>query len=330
LKIANKKKAFLRATFILLLGLILIYFFFFHYFQKKLFELSHPWQNEELVYNLPELKSFSKQYNFFAKHPLIGKVSSKLKDQELAQEILYVIDKKIKDPKKRILATGEVLTKVLAYRDLKKGSVISIPLITKLGGNVLVDYSVDKVFDIWGGMPAFGLIPISFKDKASPILLFRGTDSSFATKRAWVSLVSDLDPNGPGLGAFMKAKEKFKEWIKKANSIYPNKTRILGYSLGGAFTSYTLIFEGDLVTSDPLQPSMAFNSPGVINESYKKWNQIEKKPLYINIVTKSDIISKYGHPIGYTYEMVPKKKLMLIQAHVQLMVGEESFNLIKK
>jgi hypothetical protein len=319
-----------RVFFALFFVSIFAYLLFFHYPKKRLSELSQPWQNEELTFNIPELNNFSKEHNYFSKHPLIGKVSNRAEDLQMTQELLSTIDKKVKEPKKRILATAEILTKVLAYRDLKKNNLVSIPLVTKYGKNILVDYSVSQVFDIWGGMPAFGLIPLNFKDKASPILLFRGTDSSFSTKRAWVSLISDLDPNGPGLGAFIKSKDKFKEWIKGVNKSYPNKTRILGYSLGGAFTSYTLIYESDLVTSDPLQPSIAFNSPGVIKESLKKWNQLEKKPLYLNITTKSDIISKYGHRIGYAYEMIPKNRLMLIQAHVQLMVGEERFNLIQK
>ena len=307
---------------------ILIY----HFQRGSAVDVSHPWKSEKFTYFVKEIEDFSKNYNFFSSRPIIGKVSNKKEDLDETIRILKVIYKDIKEPKKQIVAVSEILTKVLAYRDLKENTVVPIPIITKMGKCYLVDYIVDRAFDIYKGMPAYGLIPSDYKKEAAPILLFRGTDCSATRKRGWVSLISDLDPSGPGYRAYLKSKDDFRKWLLKVGEDFSHKPRVMGYSLGGAFTSYTLIFDNDLVTSDPFQPCISFNSPGIIKTAHKRWNDIksENRPLYLNFISKNDIISKYGHLIGNKYKLIPKKKKMFIHAHTALMIGENEFTLVEE
>ena len=304
-------------------------FLYYEFIKKEEKKLSHPWKNERFIFNVPEIKTFSKKHDFFSDRPIIAKVSKSKEDLYATEQLLHVIHEKIKDPQKRILAAGEVLSKVVAYRDLSEKDIIPVPITTPSGKNIIVHYYVDKIFDIWGGMPAFGLLPLNHKDEAAPILLFRGTDSFPASKRAWASLLSDLDFDGPGYHAFMKSKDLFGQWMIDANASFSRKTRAIGYSLGGAFATYTVIFESELVSSDPFQPCMAFNSPGVINKVVQKWNRIDqkKRPLFLNFTIKNDIVSKYGHLIGYNYKLIPNNKFLFLQAHVKLLIGEDEFYL---
>lgn len=304
--------------------------FYFRFTKKTEIDVSHPWKDEIFAFDVAEIKTFTKNHDFFSKRAIIGKVTGAEEDLEATRRLLYIIHEKIKDPQKRILAVGEVLSKIVAYRDLIEKDVIPIPITTSGGKIFIVDYYVDKIFDIWGGMPAFGLVPLTHKDMAAPILLFRGTDTIPASKRAWASLLSDLDFDGPGYHAFMKSKDIFRDWMTNVNASHSSKTRAIGFSLGGAFASYTAIFEGELLNSDPFQPSMSFNSPGVIKKVFQKWNEIDPKgrPLFLNFRTKNDIVSKYGHLIGYNYKLTPSEKFLFFTAHVKLLIGEDEFLLV--
>ena len=318
-------KWLLVTSVILLIIVAMALFFYFKYKKTGPIDLSHPWKNEQFTFNVPQIQAFSKDHDFFSEKPIVGKVSKSDEDLEAATHLLMIIHETIKDPKKRIIAVGEVLSKVIAYRDLNEKAVIPVPITLSTGKNIIVDYSVDKIFDIWGGMPAFGLLPLTHKSEAAPILLFRGTDTFPKSKRAWASLLSDLDFEGPGYHAYMKSKDNFRQWMIDASKSYPQKTRTIGYSLGGALSSYTVIFESDLLSSDPFQPNLSFNSPGIINKLFIKWNESDQKnrPLFLNFTTKNDIVSKYGHIIGYNYKLTPKNMFPFLQAHVKLLIGEE-------
>lgn len=305
---------------------------FFYFFKKRFFfSLSHPWKDEKLSFAIAEIEDFSKKYSYFSHHPIIGKVSNSEKDLQITQDILHIIDRKIKNPKKRMIATAEILTKALAYRDLEVGITFFIPLTLKKRKNVLVAYSLNKVFNIFGGMPAFGLLPQTYKSFAAPILLFRGTDFSIGTKRGWASLLCDVDPKGPGFHAFLHIKDELRDWILKANRLSNCKTRVLGYSLGGVLASYSNIYYNDLFSSDVYQPSIAFNSPGVDIAAFRIWDKLshDNKSLFINFYSQNDLISKYGHLIGYKYKLSSENNPYFIKAHVSLMTGNEYIDLIR-
>lgn len=312
------------------IGIIFIFLVLFVYFFLRIkitYRLSQPWIVEKFVCNLPEIRKFETNHHYFSSKPLIGKVGRDEEGFELVQNLLKIIHEKVRSPKKRILCVAEVLTKVLAYRDLKEKTIVKIPINDKRGKNFLATYEVDKVFDMWKEMPAFGLIPIDNQKIALPILLFRGTDFSLTTRRSIASLLSDLDISGPGVHTFREARGEIHSWLKKAFITVNQKTRVLGFSLGGSFTSYTLILEYRLVAHEIFQPSISFNSPGVIKRLYLLWNKIakDKKPLYFVFSTQNDLVPKYGYQIGKRYEIATSKMILPIHAHVTLISAQKDY-----
>ena len=87
------------------------------------------------------LAEFSQKYNYFSEeHPIIAKVTDKAEDFALTVDVIKTL---------KGLSFDEALTKILAYRQLKAGDELTL---------VGEPYVVDKVFDLKGGMPAFGLL----------------------------------------------------------------------------------------------------------------------------------------------------------------------------
>ena len=83
----------------------------------------------------------------------------------------------------------------------------------------MVQYEVDAVFDLWSKIRAFGLVNVSASCGA-PILLFRGTDFSVLSEGGRASIISDLDPKGPGRTLFEKAEPELHKWLE---TIHPLK-----------------------------------------------------------------------------------------------------------
>jgi len=279
---------------------------------------------------IEEYLTFSKKFGFFSiQRPLIGCVSRDQEDINFTNQVLLLINKKISSPRERLIATAEILTKVVAYRDLKKGQEIFIPTMNAKGEPVIVIYAVDTLFDLWHGMPAFGLVP---KDNTmqSPILLFRGTDLSLGTKRGWASVISDLNTEGPGLATFLNAQSVIHEWLHKVASIGP-KARVMGFSLGGVLAAYTVIFERDLINKHPQECSFAFNPPGVAKKVLKIWEAlpIDKRCPFAVFVTRGDLVSKIGLLFGDVTEFSLDKFSKPITAHVTLMTAQRRYHLKK-
>ncbi|MGE5195806.1 MAG: hypothetical protein ACM3JI_00570 [Anaerolineae bacterium] len=290
----------------------------------KVFCLQKPLVQEAFQVESPKILEFIKLYNYFSdKHPLIAKVTEEPEDIVLACQLLEEVHRKIKIKEQRILAASEILAKVLAYRDLKVGTRIPIPANSETEDPLLLFYKVDQIFDLWHGMPAFGLLPEQIGSGA-PILLYRGTDLSFITVRGWASIISDLDIKGPGLSAFLSTREKLGMWLKKAFEINRKKARAIGFSLGGVLTAYTAIFEPDYLTQSSKEPSMAFNLPGISEELVKKWRKeiAGPRPALTLFVTEGDVISKVGKLIGEGYEFSVGRELMPVSAHVTLMSAQ--------
>jgi hypothetical protein len=77
------------------------------------------------------------------------------------------------------------------------------------------------------------------------------------------------------------------------------------------------------------QPSISFNSPGVIKKIYQKWNDLdEKRPPYLVFITKNDFVPKYGHLFGEVYNLTPAKTLPPLHAHMALIIAQKSYYLI--
>ena len=305
----------------------------YHWLQNSLVPqgFSIPWRDKRILNHSDEIMNFDKNFGLDAPNKrLVGKVSSPfdfLEDIEITCDLLEIIDKEIQDPNERLLVTGEIVTKVLAYRDLQLGNEVSIPIIDSTGRYTKGEFVVDELFNLWNGMPAFGLMPIH-KGEYAPILLFRGTDLSLTSKRSLSSILCDLDLSGPGHSIYLHSRNQIQEWLKNAAQFGP-KSRVMGFSLGGSLASYTLIYEKNLVSQDKENPSLAFNSPGVTRKLYAKWNAFSEadRPPFVVFHTKNDPVSKVGFMIGDIYKLATERRLPSITAHVILISGQPTYYL---
>jgi hypothetical protein len=254
-------------------------------------------------------------------------VTSEEKDICIACEMLKVVHEKVRSPLPRRIAVGEVLTKVLAYRDMKRGQEIPIPVLNAEGHPILATYEVDAVFDIWHGMPAFGLKPKSHKNDV-PILLFRGTDFSLISERGWASVISDLELTDPGLKTFFHGQQKIHEWLEKA-ARDGVKASVMGFSLGGSLASYTFIYENSLINDQPHHFSISFNQPGVSGKILDDWMRFseDKKSNLILYVNRGDIISKAGKLFGQVTELSIKQVLEPIASHTLIVSFQPEYQL---
>jgi len=248
-------------------------------------------------------------------HPLIGIVTEEKQDVLDVTELLARIQLNVPHKDLVHLMTNEVLTKVLAYRQLRIGEKIPIPVAFPNGNIMLILYEVETRIELAPNVPAFGLVPHS--QEVPPILLFRGTDFSL---RGIASILADLDLSGPGLTMFHSAQEEIHNWLYRV-SVSHAKARIMGYSLGGSFTQYTCFYEHELVCKDPRFPSIAFNQPGMSEDLAYRWHQLEisKRPPLQGFVTEGDLVSTVGKLVGNVYELSLDYLLEPLMAHVTLM-----------
>lgn len=283
-------------------------------------------QNHDLA-----MHEFIHLHGYFSEvSPIVGKFTKSDEDLLVTKKILKVIHEKIVDPFQREITAAEVITKVLAYRDLKKGDIIPLPTLDVYSRAELTPYVVDEVLDLWRGMPAFGLLPQKRAAEGGsqvehvPILLFRGTDLSLITERGWASVISDLEIHDPGLSAFQKGQAKVHAWLEKAEKSCC-KARVMGFSLGGILTTYTLLYEGELVNRD--KTSFSFSAPGVSREVLQEWMQETGRPPFLLFIPQGDIIPKYGrlfkNAFLLTSDMVPAP----LAAHTSLITFSEYFRL---
>jgi hypothetical protein len=283
------------------------------------FALSEPLSASVYQIDLSQGAHFAKWHGYFSLYdPLVGKVSKKKGGLQIALCLLTKISQDILDSQALSFATDEALTKVIAYRDMKVGDQIFLPNSEEGGGLVL--YWVDYVFNLWRGMPAFGLVGES---KAVPILLFRGTDFSLDSKRGWASLMSDVDPAGPGLTTFSKAREEIRDWLMKV-SARGTKAKVMGFSLGGVLAAYTYLYERDWVS---LEGSTAFNPPGFSNQVLQDWQSLSKdqKTGFRVYVNQGDLVSKIGKLFGDAYELSIDHSLKPLKAHTLFLITEKQF-----
>lgn len=287
--------------------------------KQRAFPLAQPLQEKTITERIPEVQEFSEKYGYFSlKRPIVGTVSSDSDDLELVCCLLRTLYEKAPLGNYFEIAVAEVLTKALAYRDLKVGQKVFIPI--EIDGEAYFEpFVVDHVINIWHGMPAIGLIPES--EGVASILLFRGTDFSFDSERGWASLLSDLDIAGPGLNAFKHAQEEISSWLKKAMGM--GKTaKVMGFSLGGALSAYTFIYENAYVAS---QGSISVCAPGVSGRVAEDWYPLEKKG-FKSYVNTGDLISKVGKLFGPVYCLSTPKMCKPLTAHTRLICAEPIFS----
>lgn len=289
------------------------------YYRHRYYQPVYPVELETYENGCLEFQNFVAQHAHSSSYrPLIGIVTQDQDDILAVNQLLIRVQENVKDTKHMKLITDEILTKVLAYRNLKIGQKIPVPVTTPLGKSKIVMYRVDNVFNLSLGMPAFGLVPHT-TNKTPPILLFRGTDLSF-TLKGYSSVLADLDLNGPGLSVFYRSQDELHDWLEKV-SISHSKARVMGYSLGGSFAQYTCIHEHELICKDKEFPSIAFNEPGISEDQICKWNQLKKdqRPPLKGYVTEGDLVSTVGKLIGDVKELTLDHLLEPLFAHVTLM-----------
>lgn len=283
----------------------------------------YPVKMEIYENKFPSFKSFVAKYSFKSPYrAIIGFVTDDERDLDATNQLLSNVHRSITENlKQRELMTNEILTKVIAYRELKVGQKVIVPVVTAKGTCKLVAYRVDVVLDLFGGMPAFGLVPKSNTDEVPSILLFRGTDLS---GRGFASIMADLDLNGPGYRVFQGSQEKIRNWLIKVDNQYSMKARVMGFSLGGALVQYACILESKYISKDPHFPNVAFNQPGLSEDMVNKWNKmhVADRAPFIGYITEGDVVSSVGKLIGYVSELSTNVILEPIAAHLTLMSAE--------
>ena len=286
--------------------------------QRAPYPLAQPLEQEIFNTSSPEIQSFAKRHSYFSlTSPLIGKVSSNQADLKKICTLLQILSSaNLKGPYFE-LASAELLSKVLAYRDLKVGQIIQIPVEVR-GKIVLETFTVDHVFDIWQGMPAFGLIPK--KKQISSLLLFRGTDFSLISKRGIASVMSDLDPSGPGLKAFFHARKEIGTWLQGVQA-QGKPARVMGFSLGGALAAYTFIYENGYLSNEP---SISLCAPGIAPAVIKVWDRLPpgRKHLFVSYINAGDLVSQVGSLFGVVHHLSTSEVLKPLTAHTTLMCAQ--------
>jgi hypothetical protein len=256
----------------------------------------------------PQLEQFEREHGYFSLvRPLVGSVTYERSDIAIGAALLLAVDKTARTPDLRARLTSEILSKVIAYRALEVGMTLSIPSLGKHNEPLLITYSVDRVFNLWNQMPAFGLVPDS--DEVAPILLFRGTDFSFNTIRSFSSLASDFDLRGVGFAAFQHGRPEIRQWLEEVGP-----AQAMGFSLGGTLATYTILFEHDRVDQSG---SVAWNPAGVSREIALLGKELPHSIL-TTYVMNGDAASKIGHLIGNIQILTPPTPLEPIRAHTKL------------
>jgi len=261
-------------------------------------------------------EQFEYLYGYLAKERLlVGRFTKDVKDIEITQELLKDISKYVKNPQICDLTIAEILTKVLAYRNLRHKMRIEIPTL-KDNEIKLKTYEIDEVFDLYNSMKAFGLK--SLDGKSAPLLLFRGTDFSI-TEEGRTSIMSNFDPEGPGHAIYHNARPRLRNWLK-AVCKGGLKARALGFSLGGALASYSLIFDPEFFSQSIECSSYTFNHPGVDDILMHKWKALPKnaRPALQGFIAEGDFVSKYGKLFSESYQMKLEKNLEPIESHTSL------------
>lgn len=286
-------------------------------YPSRCYELKED-KNVQVYENPSEtFNRFGKSYREkYASKGIICRVTSSFKDIQQVGEVLRKIYEHIENPRLCEWAVCEVVAKVLAYRNLKQGHTIPLPIMGSDGCMTMTTHVVDRVFDLWNKIRAFGLV--RSEGIGPPILLFRGTDFSFMTEGGRASIISDLDPKGPGWTLFEKGQKPIQEWLKKEN----RAARVIGHSLGGVVAAYTLIHESDWMSQQPYESSYAFNFPGVPKKLVDQWNALEDKPAFRGFVCRGDLISKLGMLFGDVYEISLETPLSPVRAHEILLFAE--------
>lgn len=266
----------------------------------------------------PEYTSFFHKYSRFGtERGIICTVTDFEEDKKLLSNILSLIAEQYDPPELKELICADLWGKGVSYRALKKGD--TFPFFSSSKRKTL-RFSLDTEIPLWKDIRAFGFV----SQEKEALLLFRGTDISLLSSAGRASMLSDLDPEGPGLAVFHAAQEALSQWLKTQKSV-GREVRVIGHSLGGALACYSLIIFPELFSKQCA--SYATNYPGVNELLLRKWSNIDKKPKFIGVVTDGDAVSKCGYLLDDTSVFVAHRKVPPLQSHELLFGAESSFSL---
>lgn len=282
-------------------------------YQRRFYKV----QEEIKTYRSPlNLQLFAKEYGYFSPKPLLSIVSNSRKDAILVQQALenaMEVQNNWVD-----FCVSELLTKALAYRDITLQQEIRLPVCNVQNQISLETFVLDRIFDLWYQMPAFGWIPQN--PHISSLLIFRGTDCSLVTKRSLASLISDLDFSGPGFRVFKKSKAQIQAWLEGVKQ-KSRAARVMGCSLGGALATHAFIEYYHLLSQES---SIVFHPPGVCQKVKKNWDLLEEKrqKQLITYIAQGDFISKVRSLVGSTHILSVGTRLKPLAAHTLLFSGQ--------
>ncbi len=298
-------------------------------YPSRCYQRVSPLEIKKIKVPCKELVYFSKSFGrFSSSKTLIGKVTDSEEDFQMVANLIKCACKNYHKAEFLDLTCSEILAKVMAYRNLRINDRFEYPFIDDSGRVKLTTYFVDKVFDQWNKHVAFGLLPDN--ENAAPILLFRGTDFTIFSQGGRASILSDLDPDGPGKKLFLNSKSVIRKWLQK-HSGRLEKPRVIGYSLGGCLAAYTAYFENDLLNQKTNFSSIAFNLPGVENDLLNQWDKLtdETRPAFKSFITRGDVVSKFGSLFGDVYEVSLERPLSPVLAHEHLIFSQPIIYVVK-
>lgn len=282
-------------------------------YQKR----SYKVQEEIKTYRSPlSLQLFAKEHGYFSPNPLLSVVSNDKKDAILVQQAL---ESAMEVQSNWIdFCVAELLTKALAYRDIALQQEIHLPVCNVQNQISLETFVLDRIFDLWYQMPAFGWIPRN--PHIPSLLIFRGTDCSLVTKRSLASLISDLDFSGPGFRVFKKSKAQIQAWLEGVKQ-ESRAARVMGCSLGGALAMHVFIEHYHLLSQES---SVVFHPPGVCQNVKKSWDLLEEKTQkqLVTYIAQGDFVSKVRSLVSSTRILSTGARLKPLAAHTLLFSGQ--------
>jgi hypothetical protein len=287
----------------------------------KTYVLATPEQECRIDLAVPEMKEFEGLYGYFsAQEPMVAKMTSGEEAFTAISCLLKTLYEKGGNTEYLEIAVSEVLTKVLACHDLACQQTVMIPM--QIGGRFSLEpFVVDRIFNLWHGMPAFGLVPE--REGVNSLLLFRGTEFSLVSRRGWASIMSDLDMSGPGFSVFQRSENGIAQWLKEVHA-KGKPARVMGFSLGGALAAYTFIYENRWLAE---HGSLSIGSPGIKEKPLAQWELLpqERKLGFVSLINRGEIVPKVGKLFGNAYLLSTPETHRPLAAHTLLMTAQPFF-----
>lgn len=227
---------------------------------------------------------------------LLQKVYDHTEDKELFQaQVAQILSKK--------LVSG-------CWHELKEGFAVKIPILDEQGNKKWVQYLLDKKFDLWQDIPAFGFVDLEGKE--APMLIFRSTNPNTSFADSWPSILANLHPKGPAWKLYEESHQPIEDWLEKQS----HKVRLMGYSQGAALASYFLTYKSPWISQKEHEPCYLFDGPGISKKVFSDWKKLSSTPKVYHYLNRGDFVPKVGEGfIGKVYELSVPRPLSAIEAH---------------